>query len=311
MPGKSGLDVISEFRKDPDREMEVIVMTGFGGVDSAVRALRLGAFDFLQKPFNLDHAISVLKKCESNIKERARQERIRHELEKSVEKRTERIQKLIRQVDMARTETVEALATAAEQRDEDVGSHNRRVAGYSTLLAKKLGWSETDAEMLGMWALLYDVGIIGIPDAIPLKKGPLSDEEFRLVQAHSSIGHQIITKSGGESMRSAAELALTHHERWDGSGYPQGLAGENIPEGGRIIGLCDVYDALRSRRPYRAPVSHENAVRIIIEGDSRTQPTHFDPRILEVFTNVASDFAEMFEKYSRWPNADQAKAIGG
>ncbi len=305
MPGKSGLDIISEIRDNPTRKIEIVVMTGHGGIDEAVRALRLGAFDFLQKPFTPDQAVRVLKKCESRIRERDEQERIRQELKKSVEIKTERIQSLIRQVDSARIDTVEALVAAAGQRNQDMGSHNRRVAEYSTLLAKKLGWSEGKAERLGLWAMLHDVGIIGVPDGIRLKPGPLTQEEYSIVRAHTTIGYQIITRSGGEAMQNAAEFALTHHENWDGSGYPQGLTGDDIPIGGRIIGLCDIYDALLSPRPFRAAKSHEEAVRVIVEGDGRTSPTHFDPHILEVFKNAACEFADMFENFPGLPNSNQ------
>lgn len=296
MPGKSGLDLIADFRKDPLRMMEVIVMTGYGGVEPAVRALRLGAFDFLQKPFDFDLAITALKKCEGRIGERKEQERIRRDLEETVRIKTEQIQSLLRQVDLARIETVEALAAAAEQRGGVSGLQSRRVAGYSASLAKELGWGEDEADTLGTLALLHDIGKIGVPDAIRLKAGPLSSEEYSVVQAHSKIGYEIITQSGGESMQTAAELALTHHERWDGSGYPQGLAGEEIPEGARIVAICDIYGALCSPQPYREPKSHDEAVRIIVDGDGRTDPAHFDPHVLDVFTGVAADFAEMDEE---------------
>ena len=298
MPRKSGLDLVAEFRSNLTREIEVIVMTGHGGVEEAVRALRLGACDFLQKPFSFDQAISAVKKCETRIREREEQEKIRRDLEESIELKTKRIEKLVRRVDSARIETLEALGVAAEQRDDDTGTHIRRIGEYAAILARKLGWSQIDAEMLRLVAMLHDVGKIGVPDAILLKPGVLTQEEFRIIQTHTTIGYEITRKSHDEVLQNAAEIALTHHERWDGGGYPQGLASEEIPIEGRIVALCDVYDALRSARPYKAPFNHAETVKIIVEGDDRTDPRHFDPDILLVFKNVATEFARIFEEFS-------------
>ena len=301
MPRKSGLDLVAEFRSNLTREIEVVVMTGHGGVEEAVRALRLGASDFLQKPFSMEQAVSAVKKCEVRILEREEQEKIRRDLEESIELKTERIQTLVRRVDSARVETIEALAVAAEQRDDDTGTHIRRIGEYSAILARKLGWSQIEAEMLRLVAMLHDVGKIGVPDAILLKPGVLTQEEFRIIQAHTTIGYQITSKSNDAIMQNAAEIALSHHERWDGSGYPQGRASEDIPIEGRIVALCDVYDALRSSRPYKAPFSHAKAVKIIVEGDDRTDPRHFDPDISRAFKDVATEFSRIFDEFPDQP----------
>ncbi len=295
MPKMSGLDFISELRSVALRDIEIIIMTGHGGVDEAIQSLRLGARDFLQKPFSFQQLMASLEKCNRVVKERVAQENLRQDLERSVEAKTARVQELVHRVDAAQIETVTALAVAAEHRDDDTGHHIRRIGEYAAMMAAHLGKRGADLEHIRLAAMLHDVGKIGVPDAILLKPGQLTPEEHRIMQAHTVIGHQITSQSRNRIMRSASAIARSHHEKWDGSGYPDGLVGEEIPFQARIVALADVYDALRSARPYKTAIPHDEAVSIIINGDGRTMPSHFDPALLEILQRHGEDFLRISE----------------
>ena len=192
-------------------------------------------------------------------------------------------------------ETVQRLTLVAEYLDEDARSHCRRVRYYTEFLAKRLGIPEPDAGIMVLSSAMYDIGKIGIPDAILLKQENLTPREFETMKTHTIIGEKILANSNNPYLESGRKFALYHHERWDGSGYPAGLKGEAIPIEGRIMYLIDKYDALRSRRPYKPPFRHEAAVLIITRGNYGTRPEHFDPGLLEIFRSSEKTFGEIFE----------------
>ncbi|MBT3358141.1 MAG: response regulator [Rhodospirillales bacterium] len=298
MPGMSGLDFIAEANRKCDREIEFVVMTGHGGVNEAVQALRLCASDFLLKPFQLNQVRNSVAKCEENLRLKAEKLDARRKLENELLLKNTRIEGLVQEVDVARAETLETLAIAAEHRDNETGAHIRRIGAFSGILANGLGWSSRDIEAIRLAALLHDVGKIGVPDSILLKPGRLTDAEIRTMQMHTEIGSKIVSSSQNEIMHKAANIALSHHERWDGTGYPRQLRENEIPAEARIVALCDLYDALRSARPYKKPISHVDTVAIILEGDGRTSPEHFDPQILSLFREGHETFAENYEIFS-------------
>ncbi|WP_316977157.1 HD domain-containing phosphohydrolase [Shumkonia mesophila] len=306
MPGKSGLDVIAEIKSNIRSDIGFIVITGHGGFDEAVEALRLGASDFLTKPFSSEQLEGAIRKCLEGICSNEGKLQTQRSLEAEVMEKTERISALAQEVDSARIEALESLAIAAEHRDNDTGEHIRRIGIYAEILALGLGWSEALARKVRLAATLHDIGKIGVPDNILMKPGLLTEAEIATMQAHTRIGHEIVSPSTDEIMKVAATIALSHHERWDGSGYPYNLAGEAIPIEARIAAVCDVYDALRSPRPYKPAMDHRTAVRVILEGDVRTRPQHFDPAVLEVFGNNAHRLAEA---YGRRPDVER-KADG-
>lgn len=190
--------------------------------------------------------------------------------------------------------TVHALARASEVNDEDTGNHILRVGEYCALIADKLGLSDKFVSIIRLQALMHDVGKIHIPPDILKKPGKLTDEEFAEIKQHPLYGAKILGTHPRLTM--AAEIALSHHERWDGGGYPNRLAGEQIPTAGRIMNLADQYDALRNARVYKPAFDHATTCGIIIEGDGRTMPSHFDPQVLAAFKENAGEFAAIYEK---------------
>ncbi len=199
----------------------------------------------------------------------------------------------IRDTESAFEYTVYALARASEANDEDTGDHILRVGNYCALLARQLHWSEKQVQVIRVQAALHDVGKIQVSPAILKKPGKLTDDEWREMQMHTIHGSIII--GGHHRMSTAARIALSHHERYDGSGYPHGISGEQIPIEARILNLADQYDALRNTRCYKPPFDHETTFRIITDGDGRTLPHHFDPQVLAAFKEIQGSFAEVFE----------------
>jgi len=301
MPGKSGIDLLAEVRKRDLPDIEFLVMTGHGDTASAIAALRHGASDFLLKPVDFTHLFNVVQQAGERYDRHRSQRTAQQELMGQVRRKAMEAQALAGMLDAADEDSARHLAVAAEFRDTDTGAHNTRIGLYAGILAEALGWSEEQRHQIELAAPLHDVGKIGIPDRILMKSGRLTEEEFETIKGHCAIGHRILSVSHQPTMKRAAEIALCHHERWSGGGYPNNLKGEEIPINARIVAICDVYDALRSQRPYKSAIAHEEVVRIILEGDDRTRPEHYDPHLLELFRQNAQRFDEIFNR----PQKDQ------
>ena len=201
------------------------------------------------------------------------------------------------ELEQAYYDMVLRLTRASVYKDNETGAHIQRVSYYARIVARQIGWSEADQELIFRAAPMHDVGKIAIPDFLIRKRGSLNGDDRKLMESHTLRGAQLLEGSNSRLLEMARDIAVTHHEHWDGSGYPRRLQGNQIPIAGRIVMLADNYDALRSQRSYKKSFPHEKACRIILEGDARTRPEHFDPQLLDVFRVVHPEFKEVFERF--------------
>jgi putative two-component system response regulator len=277
MPGASGLEVLERLRQQhPDGGPPVLMLTGDTTLAARQRALALGARDFVIKPFDvLEIELRVRNLLQARRYELSLASRA-DELEAAVRSRTEELV-------AARLEALERLALAAEYRDDHTGDHTRRVARMARTLGEALGYPESEISLLELAAPLHDVGKIAVPDAVLLKPGRLTGAELEIVRAHVTVGARILGGSQSPLFRLAELIALRHHERWDGGGYPDGLGGDEIPLPARIVAVADVFDALVCERPYKRAWRAESAVEEIRAGAG----TQFCPATVEAFAALA------------------------
>lgn len=292
MPGIDGFEVARRLKDDPrSRPIPIILVTALEDSESRIRGLEAGAEEFLTKPVNRTE-LQVRIKNMLRVKEfndfLADHNRL---LEEQVSTRT-------RQLNESYRDTLFSLARAAEYHDEDTGLHIKRVSHYCVTLADQIGMDAVFRDAIFYASPMHDVGKIGVPDAVLLKPAALNAEEWLVMKKHPEQGGKILGEiSASPYITMGKEIALGHHERWDGSGYPNGRRGEEIPLSARIMALADIYDALRSRRSYKQPYAHEQSMEIITTGDGRTLPAHFDPAVLAAFKDCADTFREIYDAH--------------
>ena len=292
MPDKSGLDLLKA-AVGIDEDMAIVMATAVDDRTVAVHTLEMGAYGYIIKPFGRNELLisiaNAIRRRELEINNRKYSE----ELETLVQERTKKVVEAEQEVRDSREETIYRLAKAAEFRDNETAQHTIRIGVYADILAKQAACSPEFCEQVRVASLLHDVGKIGIPDAILLKPGPLTKQEFEVIKGHAEIGYRILEDSRSELLLLGAEIAYTHHEKFDGSGYPRGLAGADIPISGRITAICDVFDALTSHRVYKAAMPVAEAVEILKDG----RGNHFDPELLDCFLDSLGQILVMKAKF--------------
>jgi len=286
MPELNGVDLIQKYRKH-NKDVPIIMITAVGDdEDLRIDALEKGATDFLKKP--LDYAefnarvnnLLALRIAQLKLQDKALL------LEDEIKKATAQIVK-------REHETLKVLGKTAEYKDPETASHIARVAHYSKLLAKKYGLSKKEQEVIFYASPFHDIGKVGIPDAILLKPAKLTDEEFVVMKTHAFIGYDILKYSESEFLKEGATIALSHHEKYNGSGYPNGIKGDEIPLSGRIVAVADVFDALTSIRPYKKAWSFEDAKQLLIDEKEK----HFDPQLVDIFIENIDEVRTIYEMF--------------
>jgi len=276
MPEMTGIELLQKV-KAIDPKMKMIMVTAYPDIDLAVNAMRLGAYDFIIKPADLDLIVMSVKKALESKRLEEEIEAYHNRMEELVEERTAKLQQAYRTLKKSHLDSVKVLAEAIDAKDPYTRGHSDRVKRMSLAIAKKMGFSEERLENLEYGALLHDIGKIGIKDEVLQKQAPLSSEEYQYIQEHPLIGVKIV--EGVEFFKDKIPMIRHHHEHYDGNGYPDGLAGEAIPLEARIISLPDAFDAMTSARPHRNIMPLQNVLAEL----EKFKGKQFDPKVLDIF----------------------------
>lgn len=288
LPDISGYEITRQLKSQKSTAgIPVIMITGLDDRNARLRGLREGAEDFLIKPVDRSE-LAVRVRNLLNLKKYS--DLLHHHnrvLARQIDEKTQQVRQHC-------IETVLTLTRAAEYRDETTGNHVSRISYYTATMSEYLGLDSAFRDQIFYASPMHDIGKLAIPDHILLKPGPLSPDEWEIMKTHTTLGREILLGNKSPYLEMGADIAQHHHELWDGTGYPARLAGENIPLSARIMGICDVYDALRSKRPYKVAHTHEDAVDIIRTGDRRIHPEQFDPQLLDAFFACNHQFKQIY-----------------
>ncbi len=298
MPEIDGFEATEILKKDNlTKDIPVIIVTALSSRQDRLQGIAAGADDILTKPIDFEELRLRLrntlkrKELEDLLKEHNRL------LEQKVQERTAQLQDAKKAIETSFIETIWRLTLAAEYKDEETGNHLKRTSLYCKEMAEKIGMDREFVKRIYYASPMHDIGKVGIPDNILLKPGRLTQQQWKLMKTHTTIGARILQDSKSPYLQMAVKICLSHHERWDGSGYPNGLKAEDIPIEGRIMNICDQYDALRSKRPYKPALPHKKVVEILTKGDGRTLPEHFDPQVVSIFKQIHKKFNDIYESH--------------
>jgi putative two-component system response regulator len=301
MPGMTGLEVCRQIRSHPrSLHTPVVFITAVNDRELRRKGIEAGADDFLSKPFD---EVELLVRIRNSVRVKHYYDNLeqqKEQLEQAVRERTaalnEAITKLTQiQFDLraSQEETIYRLSRAAEFRDDETGQHLQRMSRYCQLIGRRVGLDEATCELLRIASPMHDVGKLGIPDRILLKPGRLTPDEFMVMKGHAEIGYRILVGSDATPLKMAATIAFTHHEKWDGNGYPRALKGEEIPLPGRIAAIADVFDALTSARPYKPAWELDAALDLM----RKSRGTHFDPTLIDAFFDALPEVLEIRARF--------------
>ncbi len=288
MPGMDGFQACETLKNDQATQgIPVIFMSALNDIDSICKGFDHGGLDYISKPFRREEVLSRVKthiQLHLLIKEREQYTQI---LEETVQERT-------KELHSTRLEVINCLGRAGEYRDNETGMHVVRMSHYSRLLGERIGLTEENCNLLFHASPMHDIGKIGIPDHVLLKPGKLTHEEWSIMQTHVTIGAEILSRDDSPLMKTAKIVALHHHEKWDGSGYPNQLKGESISLEGRIIAVCDVFDALTSERPYKKAWPLDKTMELIESSSGK----HFEPAIVDQFKKIVPEILKIKEEFA-------------
>ncbi len=300
MPGESGIELLAYIRREYP-EVAVLMVTGEDSTELAMTVIEQGAYGYLIKPVAAGELLINVANALRRRRGELQNQRLLQRLQQTVDERSSKLEEALQDLELSETkvwvsqaETIFRLARMVEFRDEETGHHLHRMSSYCEIIARQIGHEEQQCELIRLSSQLHDVGKVAIPDSILLKRGKLTPAEFEVIKSHAEIGFQMLSGSASEVVQMGALIARTHHVRWDGDGYPRGLAGADIPLEGRIAAVADVFDALTSDRVYRSALPVRSATEMM----RSERGSHFDPELLDAFLGALPEVEAIRKAYA-------------
>ncbi len=296
MPDISVMELLENIHKQ-STQLPVILLTEVPDFNVALEAIRGRAFDLVVKPFNFEFLLQAVKRAVQHSTFIKLKDDYSHSLKNMVMEKTRELGNIRQQREDISKDLVGCLITVTEFQDNEAKIHGKRVGAFSELIALSMGMPMEFVRKLKISSQLHDIGKISIKDEILLKPGSLTSDEFEIVKTHTTEGKKLLTGSSHPVLMMAESIALSHHEKWNGTGYPEGLKSDDIPMEGRIVTIVDQYDVIRTQKTYKPALRHEEAVRIMTRGNERTSPEHFDPKILNAFIKISPKLDAIYNSF--------------